>query len=88
MQRSQQGTSCFSFYPLTGDGKDSNHENGAGLARQYREDGMLAETPRANLPLQTMEIFGPEAAWRNKLIWGDNLLVMGSLLENSKQRST
>jgi adenine-specific DNA-methyltransferase len=27
-----------------------------------------------------VEIFGPEAAWRNKLIWGDNLLVMGSLL--------
>ena len=22
-----------------------------------------------------------EAGWRNKLIWGDNLLVMGSLLE-------
>ncbi len=27
------------------------------------------------------KLFGPEAAWRNKLIWGDNLLVMGSLLE-------
>jgi DNA modification methylase len=48
---------------------------------KYREDGVLAETPRANLPLQTMEVVGPEAAWRNKLIWGDNLLVMGSLLE-------
>src|SRR3984957_19730540 len=48
---------------------------------KYREDGMLAKTPRANLPLQTMEVFGPEAAWQNKLIWGDNLLVMGSLLE-------
>ena len=48
---------------------------------KYREDGVLAEAPRANLPLQTMEVFGPEAAWRNKLIWGDNLLVMGSLLE-------
>ena len=23
-----------------------------------------------------------EAGWKNKLIWGDNLLVMGSLLEN------
>ena len=23
-----------------------------------------------------------EAGWRNKLVWGDNLLVMGSLLEN------
>ena len=22
-----------------------------------------------------------EAGWKNKLIWGDNLLVMGSLLE-------
>ncbi|HET6218643.1 MAG TPA: site-specific DNA-methyltransferase [Acidobacteriaceae bacterium] len=48
---------------------------------KYREDGMLAEAPRANLPFQTLEVFGPEAAWRNKLIWGDNLLVMGSLLE-------
>jgi adenine-specific DNA-methyltransferase len=51
---------------------------------KYREDGSLAETPRVHLPLQTMEIAGreagPEAAWRNKLIWGDNLLVMWSLL--------
>src|ERR1700722_19834632 len=48
---------------------------------KYREDGMLAKTPRAKLPLQTMEVFGPPTDWRNKLIWGDNLLVMGSLLE-------
>ncbi len=48
---------------------------------KYREDGVLAEAPRANLPFQTMEVFGPETEWRNKLIWGDNLLVMGSLLE-------
>src|SRR5271165_834228 len=48
---------------------------------KYREDGVLDEAPRANLPFQTMEVFGPETEWRNKLIWGDNLLVMGSLLE-------
>ncbi len=48
---------------------------------KYREDGSLAEAPRANLPLQTIEVVGPEAEWRNKLIWGDNQLVMGSLLE-------
>ncbi len=48
---------------------------------KYTEEGVLAETPRANLPLQTVELFGPPAEWRNKLIWGDNLLVMGSLLE-------
>jgi adenine-specific DNA-methyltransferase len=47
---------------------------------KYREDGALAEAPRVHLPLQTMEIIGAEAAWRNKLMWGDNLLVMGSLL--------
>ena len=48
---------------------------------KYREDGSLAEAPRANLPLQTVEVIGPEAEWRNKLIWGDNQLVMASLLE-------
>jgi adenine-specific DNA-methyltransferase len=48
---------------------------------KYSEEGVLAETPRATLPLQTVELFGPPTEWRNKLIWGDNLLVMGSLLE-------
>jgi adenine-specific DNA-methyltransferase len=48
---------------------------------KYREDGVLVESPRANLPLQTVELFGPEADWRNQLLWGDNLLVMGSLLK-------
>jgi len=47
---------------------------------KYGEDGALAQTPRVHLPLRTAEIFGPEADWRNKLIWGDNLLVMQSLL--------
>ncbi len=27
-----------------------------------------------------------EAGWRNKLIWGDNLLVMGALLEKFAER--
>src|ERR1700733_3546068 len=48
---------------------------------KYREDGTLADAPRANLPLHTAEIFGPAAEWRNQLLWGDNLLVMGSLLD-------
>jgi adenine-specific DNA-methyltransferase len=48
---------------------------------KYTAEGVLAETPRANLPLQTVELFGPPTEWRNKLIWGDNLLVMGSLLK-------
>ena len=53
---------------------------------KYREDGTLAQAPRANLPFQVTEIFNQteakrQAEWRNKLIWGENLLVMGSLLE-------
>ena len=47
---------------------------------KYTDEGVLAETPRANLPLQTAELYGPPTEWRNKLIRGDNLLVMGSLL--------
>jgi adenine-specific DNA-methyltransferase len=47
---------------------------------KYGEDGALVESPRVCLPLQTVETFGAEAAWRNKLIWGDNLLAMQSLL--------
>jgi adenine-specific DNA-methyltransferase len=53
---------------------------------KYNEDGTLTQVPRANLPFQVTEIFNQtqptrEAEWRNKLIWGDNLLVMGSLLK-------
>ncbi len=48
---------------------------------KYTDEGVLAETPPANLPLQTLELHGPPAEWRNQLIWGDNLLVMGSLLK-------
>jgi len=29
-----------------------------------------------------------EEGWKNKLIWGDNLLVMGSLLDNLLARLT
>jgi adenine-specific DNA-methyltransferase len=47
---------------------------------KYGEDGALARAPRVHLPLQSAETFGAEAAWRNKLIRGDNLLVMQSLL--------
>ncbi len=51
---------------------------------KYREDGVLAQTPRPNLPLQMVEAFNQttgQAVAQNKLIWGDNLLVMDSLLE-------
>jgi adenine-specific DNA-methyltransferase len=53
---------------------------------KYNQDGTLTQVPRANLPLQVIEVFNQtqptrEAEWRNKLIWGDNLLAMGSLLE-------
>lgn len=38
---------------------------------------------QATLPLFGAKPKGPaEDGWRNKLIWGDNLLVMGSLLED------
>jgi DNA modification methylase len=47
---------------------------------KYSDDGALVESSRVCLPLPTVETFGAEAAWRNKLIWGDNLLVMQSLL--------
>jgi adenine-specific DNA-methyltransferase len=48
---------------------------------KYTEEGVLAGTPRASLPLQTVELYGPTTEWRNQLIWGDNLLVMGALLK-------
>ncbi len=53
---------------------------------KYSDDGQLARAPRVNLPFQVVESFHPpssagEAQWRNQLIWGDNLLVMSSLLE-------
>jgi len=52
---------------------------------KYNEDGTLAQVPRASLPFQVTEVFNQtprrEAKWRNKLIWGDNLLAMGSLLK-------
>jgi adenine-specific DNA-methyltransferase len=46
---------------------------------KYTDEGILAETPPVNFPLQTLELHGSPAEWRNQLIWGDNLLVMGSL---------
>ncbi len=53
---------------------------------KYSPDGTLTQLPRANLPFQVIEVFNQTrptrgAEWRNQLIWGDNLLVMGSLLE-------
>ena len=54
--------------------------------KSQNEDGTLTQLPRVNLPLQVAEVFNQtrlkrDTEWRNKLIWGDNLLVMGSLLE-------
>jgi adenine-specific DNA-methyltransferase len=53
---------------------------------KYNDDGTLTQLPRVNLPFQVAEVFNQteptrETEWRNKLVWGDNLLVMGSLLE-------
>jgi DNA modification methylase len=53
---------------------------------KYNDDGTLTHVPRASLPLQVIEVFNQtqparETEWRNKLISGDNLLVMGSLLK-------
>ncbi len=47
---------------------------------KYTEEGVLAESPRTSLPLKTVELYGSTTDWRNQLIWGDNLLVMQSLL--------
>jgi len=55
--------------------------------------GKRKEVERVELPFQTIEtinlarghrqegIFDTESAWKNRLIWGDNLLIMGSLLK-------
>jgi adenine-specific DNA-methyltransferase len=53
---------------------------------KYNEGGTLVQLPRADLPLQVIEVFNRtqprhDTEWRNKLIWGENLLVMGSLLK-------
>ena len=55
---------------------------------KYNEDGAHTETLRVRLPFHISECLSAGKAgeagkdgWRNKLIWGDNLLVMGSLLE-------
>ena len=52
---------------------------------KYTEEGVLAETPRASLPLQTVELHGPPVEWRNKLIWGDNLLVVFRVVPFGRQ---
>src|SRR5437762_6520121 len=55
---------------------------------KYNEDGAHPKTPWGRLPFHISECLSAGKAgetckegWRNKLIWGDNLLVMGSLLE-------
>jgi len=54
---------------------------------KYNKDGTQKEIPSVRLPLHIRERFLMEKAgevwkepWRNKLIWGDNLLVMSALL--------
>ena len=51
---------------------------------KYNEDGAHPETPWGRLPFHISECLSAGKAgeagkdgWRNKLIWGDNLLVMG-----------
>ncbi len=57
--------------------------------------GKRKEVERVELPFQTIETInlprgarqeelfvGKDDGWKNRLIWGDNLLVMGSLLKN------
>src|SRR3989442_6593438 len=55
---------------------------------KYNEDGAHTETLRVRLPFHISECLSAgkageagKAGGRNKLSWGDNLLVMGSLLE-------
>lgn len=55
--------------------------------------GKRKEVERVELPFQTIEtinlprggrqegLFDPATEWKNRLIWGDNLLIMGSLLK-------
>ena len=55
---------------------------------KYRPDSALPELPTVRLPLHVRERFAAKRtkelgkeSWRNKLIWGDNLLAMHALLE-------
>src|SRR5713101_3594870 len=55
---------------------------------KYNADGTRKEIPRVYLPLHIRERLcvrktdeADKSVWRNKLIWGDNLLVMNSLVE-------
>ncbi len=48
---------------------------------KYDEQGAPVEPPRLNLPFQVLESFaGGAAGWRNRLIWGENLYVLASLV--------
>jgi DNA modification methylase len=51
---------------------------------KYDDHGHRVEPPRIMLPFQLLEVARERAdasGWRNKLIWGDNLHVLGSLLK-------
>src|SRR6185437_7760227 len=48
---------------------------------KYDEQGALLEPPRLDLPFQVLESFASgEPAWSNRLIWGENLCVLASLV--------
>jgi len=50
---------------------------------KYDERGSLVEPPRLKLPFKVVESFAasvPAGAWRNRLIWGENLCVLASLV--------
>ena len=71
-------------------------DNGAGRT-ELVWPGKRKEVERVELPFQTIETInrprgiehrerglfgdGPSQDWKNRLIWGDNLLIMGSLLK-------
>src|SRR3954449_9992367 len=55
---------------------------------KYHPDSALPELPTVRLPLHVRERFAAKRTkelgkepWRNKLIWGDNLLAMHALVE-------
>ena len=48
---------------------------------KYDEQGALVEPPQLQLPFQVLESFAAQdAAWKNRLIWGENLCVLACLV--------
>ncbi len=48
---------------------------------KYDEQGVCVAPPQLQLPLQVLESFAAASgAWKNRLIWGENLCVLASLV--------